>query len=117
MSLSSLRLASTHLSLTDFADILTKLGPEHGGREASGGRPAGQASTCRRGLRNQLAARALLAFAECIADAAVGGGRLAVDAVGVDTEQHLRAVSGTAGGVGGGHAGRRNRDNAARLRS
>ncbi len=42
---------------------------------------------------------------EGVADAPVGGGGLAVDAVGVDLEQDGDAVSGAAGDLGGGHAG------------
>src|SRR5450755_4204825 len=40
-----------------------------------------------------------------VADAAVGGTGLAVDAVGVDLEQDGDAVPGAAGDLGGGHAG------------
>jgi hypothetical protein len=42
---------------------------------------------------------------EGVADALVGGGGLAVDAVGVDLEQDGDAVAGAAGDLGGGHAG------------
>jgi hypothetical protein len=39
-----------------------------------------------------------------VADALVGRGVLAVDAVGVDLEQDSNAVAGAAGDLGGGHA-------------
>jgi hypothetical protein len=43
--------------------------------------------------------------AEGLGDALVGGGGLAVDAVGVDLEQDRDAVPGAAGDLGGGHPG------------
>jgi len=42
---------------------------------------------------------------EGVVDALVGGGGLAIDAVGVDLEQDGDAVAGAAGDLGGGHAG------------
>jgi hypothetical protein len=44
-----------------------------------------------------------VADAEGIGDALVGGGGLAVDAVGVDREQNGDAVPGAAGDLGGGY--------------
>jgi hypothetical protein len=44
-------------------------------------------------------------FAEGVADALVGGGGLAVDAVGVDLEQDGDAVPGAAGDLGSGDPG------------
>jgi len=46
-----------------------------------------------------------VADVEGVGDALVGGGSLAVDAVGVDLQQDRDAVPGAAGDLGGGHPG------------